>query len=74
MLSMGGRFDKYLSGALNEFEEKPATKNGAFKVSSYWENYRPAASPGGDDNKQPAYYMNDIKPMTHVMYAFLTLA
>jgi hypothetical protein len=51
MLSMGGRYDKYLSGALGEFEEKPAAKNGAVKVSSSGEHSRPAASPGGDDNK-----------------------
>jgi len=59
------------------FLEKPAEVEGPNKlkfISGYWENYRPAASPGGSDNKQPAYYMNDFKPMSHVMYAFLTLA
>ncbi|GGG07248.1 MULTISPECIES: glycosyl hydrolase family 18 protein [Cysteiniphilum] len=42
-------------------------------ISGYWENWRPAINPGQGDAKNSTYYDNDIAPMTHVYYSFLTL-
>lgn len=44
-----------------------------FKVVTYWENYSPATNPGEGNTSQPSYYMNDLKDMSSVYYAFLSL-
>ena len=45
------------------------------KVIGYWENWKGAQqAPAGTTTSDAAYYSNDIKPYTHVMYSFLTLA
>ncbi|MFZ9036391.1 MAG: hypothetical protein ACO2ZM_09820 [Francisellaceae bacterium] len=44
-------------------------------VTGYWENWKGALQPpAGVSNQDAAYYSNDVKPYTHVLYSFLTLA
>jgi len=42
-------------------------------ITGYWEDWTGAINPNGTNDGKPEYYANDIKPMTHVVYAFLTL-
>ena len=85
---LGDKLTNQLSGIFTDFEgpvlqkevsttsttnDGSTSRSGKF-ISGYWENYGAAVNPGGKDNTKPEYYMNDIKHVTHVIYAFLTLA
>ncbi|WHN64766.1 hypothetical protein [Cysteiniphilum sp. QT6929] len=56
------------------FNKSPIPTTKQF-ITGYWENWKGALRPQGSTNtSDPAYYSNDIKPYTHVLYSFLTLA
>ncbi len=56
------------------FNKSPVPTTKQF-ITGYWENWKGALRPQGSTNvNDPAYYSNDIKPYTHVLYSFLTLA
>ena len=56
------------------FNKSPVPTTKQF-ITGYWENWKGALRPQGSTSAHdPAYYRNDIKPYTHVLYSFLTLA
>jgi endo-chitodextinase len=40
----------------------------------YWKDWRHSLVPTGSDYNNQTYYTKDVAPMTHVNYAFLTIA